>query len=291
MGLMFPAFFTALNFYFDKRLNVVNNVAQVFMVAAGMIYPFFVRFSMVHFGFRGTVAIVSALSLNTILAAFTLQPVEWHMKKRRISFEKEELLTEKPDLFIPSRVRMSIISLGDRALSVTTLNEKEGSWWQSLVKTLDLAMFKDPVYVNISLGLALGFTADVAFISIIPLVLINSGFDSNTTAFFMFVFFGSDLFARILLSVLSAIWNVKNRYYFLASSILLVIFRTAFVYKNEYYWKLVTLSIVGFLRCFIQTPLPLVISEQYSDNFATALSLYMVVCGLVSLVFGPLMSK
>ncbi|XP_063920633.1 monocarboxylate transporter 7-like [Zophobas morio] len=293
MGLMFPAFFTALNYYFDKKLSLVNGVAQAFMVAAGMICPFLVRYSMVNFGFRGTVALLSALSLNSVLAAVSLQPVEWHMKKQQIPIEKEELVMGK---FVVQRVRNSIISLGDRALSVTTLNEKDKSfkesttWWKSVAKSMDLHMFKDPVYVNISTGLALGFTADVAFISIIPLVLINAGFSANTAAFFMSVFFAADLVGRILLSVLSGLCTIKNRYYFLCGSFFLVICRTAFVLRNDFYWKLVTISCVGFLRSFIQTPLPLVVSEKYSDNFATAFSLYMVVCGVVSLVFGPLMS-
>lgn len=48
---------------------------------------------------------------------------------------------------------------------------------------------------------------------------------------------------------------------------------------------------LGFLRCFIQTPLPLVIAEEYPDRFTTAFSLYMVICGVVSLVVALLLGK
>lgn len=294
MGLMFPAFFTALNSYFDRRLSMVNGVAQAFMVATSMVFPFFGEFCMGWFGFRGTVAIISALSLNTILASVTLQPVEWHMKKEKISVENEELLQGQDTKYVMPKPRTSIISLGDRAISVSTLNKhvkEEKSFWKDLAKSMDLGMFKDPVYVNISVGLSLGFTADVAFISIIPLVLINAGFNSHQTAFFMSVFFAADLLARIFLTFLSAATKIKNRYYFLTGSALLVICRTAFVSRNDYYWKLATVGAVGFLRAFIQTPLPVVISEQYSENFSTAFSLYMVVCGMFCFAFGPLMSK
>lgn len=48
---------------------------------------------------------------------------------------------------------------------------------------------------------------------------------------------------------------------------------------------------LGFLRCLIQTPLPLVIAETYNQRFVTAFSLYMVVCGVVAMIFGPLIGK
>lgn len=38
-----------------------------------------------HYGYRGTVAILSAISLHGLLAMITLQPVEWHMRKVPIS--------------------------------------------------------------------------------------------------------------------------------------------------------------------------------------------------------------
>lgn len=61
--------------------------------------------------------------------------------------------------------------------------------------------------------------------------------------------------------------------------------------RDDFVWKLTNSVILGFTRCFIQTPLPLVINDKYADKFATAISLYMVVCGVVSLVLGNVMSK
>nr|CAH7752873.1 unnamed protein product [Callosobruchus chinensis] len=37
--------------------------------------------------------------------------------------------------------------------------------------------------------------------------------------------------------------------------------------RGGYWWTMITLGVQGFLRCLIQTPLPLVISEEYHDNF------------------------
>lgn len=57
---------------------------------------------------------------------------------------------------------------------------------------------------------------------------------------------------------------------------------------HSFIYTAVVLASLGFLRCLIQTPLPLVIADAYGDRFATAFSLYMVVCGVVSLIFAPL---
>lgn len=62
---------------------------------------------------------------------------------------------------------------------------------------------------------------------------------------------------------------------------------SAFVFNHSFTWIAFVSATLGFLRCFIQTPLALVIAEEYPSRFATAFSLYMVVCGVVSLITGP----
>lgn len=85
---MLPSFFTAMHAYFEKKRNVVMGLTQALTVVAIMVWPAFTTFLMDRFGFRGTVAIFAALSLNSILAALALQPVEWHMKKRKLSLHE-----------------------------------------------------------------------------------------------------------------------------------------------------------------------------------------------------------
>lgn len=63
------------------------------------------------------------------------------------------------------------------------------------------------------------------------------------------------------------------------------------MFDNSFLWIAVVSAILGFLRCFIQTPLPLVIAEEYTSRFSTAFSLYMVICGVVSLICGPVIGE
>lgn len=61
---------------------------------------------------------------------------------------------------------------------------------------------------------------------------------------------------------------------------------SAFTLNSSFWWIILVSGSLGFLRCFIQTPLPLVVAEQYGQRFTTAFSLYMVVCGFVALGVG-----
>lgn len=143
-GLMLPAFFTAMHVYFEKKRNVAMGITQALTIAAIMVCPAFSSFLMERFGYRGTLAIVAALSLNCILAALALQPVEKHMIKRKLSLsiasdqeEKEEytkvdveekllensengdgVIRERKGSYIVRKPRPSIVSIGGLAASV-----------------------------------------------------------------------------------------------------------------------------------------------------------------------------
>ncbi|CAG9764128.1 unnamed protein product [Ceutorhynchus assimilis] len=341
-GLLMPASLSAFNLYFNQKMAVMMSVCQAFMVLLSMTFPQVAAFSMNLLGFRGTLMALAALSALCFPAVAALQPVERHLRKvfmqepinctvipvemtvvpeETLSTEQTKSPQEEPLMrhhlgasqrslhsgIYNVRSRKSIVSLGDRFASVTTINEIKDedfdggkkkaaieednlSFWQSFIKSMDMSLLKDPKYLNISIGLALCFTSDMAFISIIPLMLGNIGFTAAQIATVMSVFFGCDLVSRILLTLVSSFAKFKSRYLVLCTSVLIVAARIALVANDTYMWKLVTLGTLGFLRCFIQTPLPLVISEEYQDKFSTAYSLFMAVNGVVSLICAPLMS-
>ncbi|XP_074036859.1 monocarboxylate transporter 7 isoform X2 [Leptinotarsa decemlineata] len=286
-GLMYPAVVSAINSYFEIRLNLMMGIAQTFITVGSIVCPPSIAFLSESIGFRNTLTVLAGLTLLNFAAMGVLQPVKWHMKKVPTGINK------RPD-------RIPLDAIPSRDLSDATverlLNSKTdspkivGSDKKQDVKILDFGLLKDPKYLNMSIGLSLCFTADLAFVSIIRMILNNLNFDSVDITVMMMVYFTSDLISRIAFSVVSYFCTVKNRYVFLTGSTLTAIFRIVFIFRDDYTWKIVNLGILGFLRCFIQTPLALVISEEYKDNFSTALSLFMVVSGTVSLAFGPLMS-
>lgn len=71
-----------MNRYFLGRRNFANSIAQA---AAALIYIWWAtifQYWMETYGRRGTIALIAALSLHTLLGAIMFQPVEKHMVKR-----------------------------------------------------------------------------------------------------------------------------------------------------------------------------------------------------------------
>ncbi|XP_022901443.2 monocarboxylate transporter 1 [Onthophagus taurus] len=302
-GLMMPAVFSAFNSYFDKRQNVVMGACQALIVVVSIGWPILTKMMMEEYGFRGTAAIFSALSLHGFVAMMVLQPVSWHMKKEvvdPIEMNEEELTAENRLMDEGHNKnenrkgkRPSVASLNGYACSLQNVNresqtDEDLGIWKRISKSLDLELFKESRYVNIAFGLSLGMTSDLAFISIYPLLLISYGFNHSEVTTLFTIYFTADLVSRIALSVVSGVFKIWNRYVFLLGALLSAIFRVVFVLNNSFIWIATTTAILGFLRCFIQTPLPLVVAEQYGARFPTAFSLYMVVCGVVALAVGVL---
>lgn len=98
---------------------------------------------------------------------------------------------------------------------------------------MDLSLLKDLKYLNISVGLALAFTGDMAFISIIPLMLGNLGFQTHDIANMMGLFFASDLVSRILLTIVSGLVKFRSRLLILFTSALIVLARTGKVVEKS----------------------------------------------------------
>lgn len=84
-GLILPSTYTAFNYYFDEKKNLMMSVCQAVMVACTIGWPVLIKTFMENYGFRGTVALIATISLHSLAAAFTLQPVEWHMIRKSVN--------------------------------------------------------------------------------------------------------------------------------------------------------------------------------------------------------------
>lgn len=71
------------------------------MVAvAAILAPWAVNWSAEIYGFRGTLILISAVSLQSFVACALMQPVEWHLKKVYVTpgtFSFVETLSDKFD--------------------------------------------------------------------------------------------------------------------------------------------------------------------------------------------------
>lgn len=83
LGLMVPAAFTSFNYYFVRRRTFAMAVTQLIIGVAAMVIPLAIQMLLEEYGFRGTQAIIAAFSLHALLGMVVLQPVKYHVKKKK----------------------------------------------------------------------------------------------------------------------------------------------------------------------------------------------------------------
>jgi MFS transporter, MCT family, solute carrier family 16 (monocarboxylic acid transporters), member 9 len=206
-GFMIPVAYTTFNAYFVERRVVFMSISQTLIGLGTMVYPIVIQLLMDKYGFRGCLAVLAAINAHAIVGMLIMQPVAWHMQE--VADDAEEvypmmLITPAPDNkevdgkinenFSPKALSVlkdgeknerrrasSIPSLGNWAgpvivSDVSERDTKPPTKWQVLVDFLDLRLLKDPIYLNIVLGISFANYSDTAFFTIQPLYLFMLGF-------------------------------------------------------------------------------------------------------------------
>lgn len=88
MGLLIPVSYTSFNSYFTKKKVLYLSLCKASIGLTTMLYPLFIKYTISEFGFRGTLAILCAISAHSIFGALVMHPVQWHMVKRMKPCEK-----------------------------------------------------------------------------------------------------------------------------------------------------------------------------------------------------------
>ncbi|XP_026320070.1 monocarboxylate transporter 9-like isoform X2 [Hyposmocoma kahamanoa] len=96
MGLLIPVSYTSFNSYFTKKKVLYLSLCKASIGLITMVYPLFIKFTINEFGFRGTLAILCAISAHSIFGAMVMHPVQWHMVKQLKSCEKIVLIPPTP---------------------------------------------------------------------------------------------------------------------------------------------------------------------------------------------------
>ncbi|KAJ9587652.1 hypothetical protein L9F63_018904, partial [Diploptera punctata] len=163
---------------------------------------------------------------------------------------------------------------------------------KSLIESLDLGLLKDPVYVNIVLGLSVSFASDTIFFTVFPFHLTHKpwpGFTDNEVAMCLSVTAGADAFARLTVPFITDKLKIGPRAAYLMGCFSSAIFRSVFASVHEFTTIAVISAVVGFLKGVMVVNLSLTIAEHCQlDRFAAAYSLFMVINGIITLCLGPL---
>ncbi|XP_028029972.1 monocarboxylate transporter 9-like [Bombyx mandarina] len=96
MGLLIPVSYTSFNSYFTKKKVLYLSLCKASIGLITMLYPLFIKFTITQYGFRGTLAIICAISAHSILGALVMHPVQWYMVKKLKTCEKIVLIPPTP---------------------------------------------------------------------------------------------------------------------------------------------------------------------------------------------------
>lgn len=163
-------------------------------------------------------------------------------------------------------------------------------WWRVIVNFFDLGLLKDPVYVNLAVGVAFSFYSDFTFVTLFPLFMFSLNYTLSETALCIAIGAASDLVGRVAFSLLGVLCDIRSRTIFLIGSAAMVVGRTAMIYMNDYIALNIANGIHGFFRAWIHANLALVFAEYCpAERFPAAYGLFMTLSGIVGITTGPLM--
>lgn len=94
-GLFFTVCNTNFNAYFVRRRATVMSACQTIVGLGCIVYPIWIEKMMKAYGFRGTSALIGALSLNCIVGMALMHPVEWHYKRQKKTVNGEKMILIK----------------------------------------------------------------------------------------------------------------------------------------------------------------------------------------------------
>ncbi|KAH8398043.1 hypothetical protein KR222_011561, partial [Zaprionus bogoriensis] len=174
------------------------------------------------------------------------------------------------------------------AASIVVL-EVERSLWGTIVDFLDLTLFKQPVYVNIVLGITFALYSDIAFFTMQPSYLFELGYSKADTASIIAIGATADLISRISLAFTAIFIQVPARYIYLAGALFTMFVRFAFDGIVDFMSMAYITAVLGFLRTWVHVPLPLVLADYLpKERFASGYGLFMFTQGNAMFLIGPI---
>lgn len=89
IGLWVGTAYATFNDYFVKKRVLMMSIAQSIYGGIVMVYPLLTQYLMNTYGFRGSLAVMAAISAHIIVAMLAMQPVKWHLKVIKVPVENE----------------------------------------------------------------------------------------------------------------------------------------------------------------------------------------------------------
>ncbi|XP_034474080.1 uncharacterized protein LOC117781430 [Drosophila innubila] len=180
-------------------------------------------------------------------------------------------------------------SNGQISSDVAAVAPARKSLCATIVDFLDLTLLKQPVYVNIVLGITFALYSDITFFTMQPIYLFELGYTKVDAAKIIAIGATADLLSRIFLAITAIFIQVPARYIYLGGALFTVIARFAFDGITDFVGMACITAVLGFLRTWIHVPLPLVLADYLpKERFASGYGLFMFTQGNGMFLIGPI---
>ncbi|XP_064214720.1 monocarboxylate transporter 14 isoform X2 [Tribolium castaneum] len=201
--------------------------------------------------------------------------------------------------------RASVVSQNWKKASIRSLNAREIVYnpemtkpikkktsWERVSNFFDLDLFKDPIYVNIMIGLSLAVFAEINFSLLTAFILNEFGLTTDQIATFMSILGIADIIFRFLAPYIGQFLNLTPRPMYVFTLFMLMVTRFSLLISNNYFILLGVALGLGIAKGIRTVYMSLVIPTYVPiEKLASAGGLQMMVNGFCILIGGPIIGK
>ncbi|KAI8438845.1 hypothetical protein MSG28_011193 [Choristoneura fumiferana] len=302
LGIIFNDFFVELNMGSADILilNGVNALAISISTVVAVLVPWAVNWTAETYGFRGTLILISAVSLQSFVASALMQPVKWHLKKVYVTPETTELLvvaqdqnTEVESIQCVEQLKLDSLSnefpCVDINIDSLPTTCKGNELLLNTKNFFDWPFLKKFVRTCTCVGVPFNLNADVIFTIFVPQALYALNWTKVEVALAISLLSFGDIATRVFLTIGST-WlkNVGNHLIYIIGMAVDVLAKLVLMWSTNGTVSYVSLILIGCSRSILVVILPLVFSdvlppEQYARGFGLSMLFY----GLIALALGP----
>ncbi|XP_017773406.1 PREDICTED: monocarboxylate transporter 7-like [Nicrophorus vespilloides] len=218
------------------------------------------------------------------------------VKQRRYSFVSYKSVIEGKAPFARSESEIKEEKIEDvnKENEVAPEKKKKVGFFKRILTTIvnifDLTLLKDPIYVNIMLGMSLAVFAEINFSLLTPFILDDFHLTTYQIAIFLSTLSTADIIFRFIAPFIGDFLNKPARIMYMVSLLLLIATRFTLVFFESFYELLGVAIALGIAKGIRTVYWTLVIPNYVPiERLANAAGLQMVVNGLFIMAGGPVL--
>lgn len=159
-----------------------------------------------------------------------------------------------------------------------------------IVDIFDLDLLRDPIYLNLMLGMSIAIFAEINFSFLTPFILNDMGYDTDQIASVMSALALTDLIFRFLAPYIGELLKQPPKIMYMISLVLLIITRSFVYVVGTYTGMLIVGILLGIAKGIRTVYMSLVIPDYIPiERLASASGIQMVTNGVILMGAGPLL--